>query len=87
VVLSRSGLTRLVDKVEAAGLLRRESCSGDRRGSYSVMAEAGLEARRAAWPTHSRAIMELFVRHLNEEEAQTLAQVLGRVVDSAREGP
>ena len=56
VVLSRSGLTRLVDRLEAAGLLRREACADDRRGSYAVLTEAGRAAQLRAWPIYGRII-------------------------------
>src|SRR3954447_20892655 len=54
VVLSRSGLSRLVDRLESAGLLRRETAATDRRGAYAVLTEAGLEAMGIAWPVYAR---------------------------------
>lgn len=83
VILSRSGLTRLVDRLEREGLLRREGCPGDRRGSYAVITAAGLQARRAAWPTLSRAMAELFAAHISDEEALILERALKRVADAA----
>src|SRR3954469_17570573 len=50
VVLSRSGLTRLVDRLEQAGLLTREVDRTDRRGAFAVLTEAGVDSMRAAWP-------------------------------------
>jgi DNA-binding MarR family transcriptional regulator len=82
MVASRSGLTRLVDRLEEAGFLRRESCPGDGRGAYAVLTEAGAQARLAAWPIVSREIMELFACHLNDKEAQTISEVLRRVADA-----
>jgi DNA-binding MarR family transcriptional regulator len=82
MVTSRSGLTRLVDRLEEAGFLRRESCPGDGRGAYAVLTEAGAQARLAAWPIVSREIMELFACHLSDEEARTMAEVLRRVADA-----
>ena len=85
VVLSRSGLTRLVDRLEAAGLLRREPCADDRRGAFAVLTPEGRAAQLRAWPVYSRAIAEHFARHLADEEARTLTEVLERVFAAARE--
>jgi DNA-binding MarR family transcriptional regulator len=79
VVLSRSGLTRLVDRLEAAGLLRREPDPTDRRGAFAVLTEAGYEAVRRTWPAYARGIQEHFARHLQAGEADVLARVLERV--------
>ena len=85
VVLSRSGLTRLVDRLEAAGLLRREPCADDRRGAFAVLTPEGRAAQLRSWPVYSRAIAEHFARHLADEEARTLTEALERVFAAARE--
>jgi DNA-binding MarR family transcriptional regulator len=82
VVLSRSGLTRLVDRLEKQGLLRRERCPEDRRGAFAVLTEAGLDALRKAWPVYRDAIERHFVSHLQGEEAITLRRALARVLDA-----
>lgn len=79
VVLSRSGLTRLVDRLEGAGLLRREPDPTDRRGSFAVLTEEGEAMRQRMWPVYAEGIHESFGRHLSDEEARTLAGVLGRL--------
>src|SRR3712207_2451026 len=86
VVLSRSGLTRLVDRIEAAGLLRREPCADDRRGAYAVLTPAGTAALRAAWPIYARGIATHFARHLSVDDAQSLENALGRALAAARAG-
>jgi DNA-binding MarR family transcriptional regulator len=80
VVLSRSGLTRLVDRLEGAGLLRREPDPVDRRGSFAVLTEEGTAMRRRMWPIYARGIAEHFGRHLTDEEAQAITRVLERVI-------
>ena len=85
VVLSRSGLTRLVDRLEAAGLLTRERDGTDRRGAYAVLTEQGYQALRKAWPVYARGIRAHFARHLHEAELHTLTHGLQRVLDAARE--
>jgi DNA-binding MarR family transcriptional regulator len=80
VVLSRSGLTRLVDRLESAGLLRREPDPTDRRGAFAVLTKQGAAMRRRMWPVYARGIAEHFGKHLSDEEARTLAETLGRVL-------
>jgi DNA-binding MarR family transcriptional regulator len=79
VVLSRSGLTRLIDRLEHAGLLMRESDASDRRGAYAVLTEAGIHAMRRAWPIYARGIHTFFARHLSDGEIATLTEALERV--------
>src|SRR5688500_20210971 len=56
VLLSRSGLTRLADRLERDGLLVRQACPSDARGTLAVLTEAGLDRLRAAWPTPLRGV-------------------------------
>ena len=79
VVLSRSGLTRLLDRVEGAGLIRRERSADDRRGAYAVLTAAGKAALLAAWPDYARGIATHFSDRLTAEEKQVLAAALGKV--------
>ncbi len=83
VLLSRSGLTRSVDRLEAAGLVSRQAIPGDRRSTHVVLSDAGGERLAAAYPIVRRAILELFAAHLDEEDAETLVRILGRVRDRA----
>lgn len=79
VVLSRSGLTRLVDRLEAAELLRREACATDRRGAYAVLTAEGAATLKRTWPIYARGILAHFADHLTAQEAETIAVALGRV--------
>jgi len=79
VVLSRSGLTRLVDRLEKLGYLRREATVADRRGMEAVLTETGRTALKAAWPVYAEGITEFFARYLNKDEAAQLSDLLGRV--------
>ncbi len=85
VVLSRSGLTRLVDRIEAAGLLRREPSLDDRRGAFAVLTEAGKAALRQTWPFYARGIARHFARALSDEEARILAAVFERIFAELRQ--
>ncbi len=84
VVLSRSGLSRLVDRLETDGLLARERCGADRRGAYAVLTQQGREALREAWPVYARGIREHFASVLTDPEVDTLTAALGRVSAAAR---
>ena len=84
VVLSRSGLTRLVDRLERNGLLRREPDPDDRRGSYAEITDEGGATLRRMWPVYAAGIAEHFGRHLTDEETRVIASAIGRVADAAR---
>lgn len=84
VVLSRSGLTRLVDRLERAGLLGREPDPADRRGSYATISDEGREMLRRMWPVYAAGIAEHFARHLTDEEARVVTEALGRVAAAGR---
>jgi DNA-binding MarR family transcriptional regulator len=82
VLLSRSGVTRLVDRMVRAGLVRREQCPEDRRALYATLTPEGERALAEALPVHVAGIAQHFGRHLNDEEAKTLAAALNRMVTS-----
>jgi len=83
VVLSRSGLTRLVDRLEAEGLLTRDRSGTDRRGAYAVITEQGIAALRRAWPVYARGISQYFAQWLTTEEAQVLGSALERILGAS----
>jgi DNA-binding MarR family transcriptional regulator len=60
VVLSSTGMTRFVDRLEAAGLVRREAVPGDRRGAYAVITKEGTDLLRRMWPIYARGIATYF---------------------------
>jgi DNA-binding MarR family transcriptional regulator len=66
VTLSRTGLTRLVDRVEQAGLLRREPAPEDRRGSYVVITQAGTAMLRRMWPVYEQVLAESFAAQVRD---------------------
>jgi len=69
VVLSRTGMTRLVDRIEAAGCLRRSAVEGDRRGAHATITPAGIRLLRQMWPVYERVVAEHFVPHLRRNRA------------------
>ena len=85
VVLSRSNLTRLADRLEHAKLIAREDTPHDRRGYHCVITAAGLAMRKKMWPVYKAEIERLFSRHVSVAEARVIGDALGRAVKSARE--
>jgi DNA-binding MarR family transcriptional regulator len=86
VVLSRSNLTRLADRLEAAGLVERQDAAEDGRGYELVLTRAGRAMRKKMWPAYEAQIEALFSRHLGAEEARVIGEALGRAVKAARAG-
>lgn len=80
VMLSRSGLTRLVDRLVRDGLLRREACSEDARGAFAVITDAGRALREQAQVTHHAGIRRLFLDHLSAQEQDELGRLFDRVL-------
>jgi len=85
VLLSRSNLTRLVDRLETAELLRRERCPSDRRGAFAVLTEAGLAMQQKMWIVYSKGIAEYFGAHLSAKESQVIQQALKRMIGALNE--
>ncbi|SNS05425.1 DNA-binding transcriptional regulator, MarR family [Geodermatophilus saharensis] len=86
VVLSRERVSRVVDELQRAGLVRREPNPEDRRSLFAVLTDEGRERLRAAAPAYLAGIEEHFTRHLDDEEVAALARALGRVL-AAEEPP
>jgi len=78
-MLTRSGVTRLIDGLVASGLIERVACDSDARVSYARLTDAGYEKLRDAGTTHVESIGRVFLRHFNEEEIEQLASLLGRL--------
>lgn len=79
VLLTRSGVTRLVDGLERAGLVRRADCPEDRRVSYTQLTDAGYANLREAGRTHLAGVRALFVEQFSDEELEELASLLTRL--------
>lgn len=79
VHLSKSGVTRLVDRMEEAGTVERVADPSDRRSVRACITEKGRAELRKAWPIHRRGIDEYFGARLSEAEAKTLSLLLRKV--------
>ena len=80
VLLSRSGLTRLADRLEREELIRRESCESDARGAFAVLTDAGRAKLAAARRTHLDGVRRHFVEHLSDQELERLGEIWGKVL-------
>lgn len=88
ILLSRSGLTRLVDRMERDGLIARESCASDGRGSYARLTDAGAAKLEAARRTHLAGVRSRFLDHLTPAEQEALGEIWERVLpDGAAQCP
>jgi len=83
VLLSRSGMTRLVDRLEREGLLERDACTDDGRGTYAVLTDKGEEWLGRARPTHLDGVRERFLQHFEPDELVMLATFWERVLPGA----
>ena len=72
VLLSRSGLTRLVDRLEREGLLRRERCESDARGLFAEITPAGRRVFNEARRTHLDGVRRMFLDRFSRDELRTL---------------
>ena len=89
IVLSRSALTRSVDKLEAEGFLRRERCSHDERGAYGVLTKKGQRALAEARPVYWAGIKKYFAGNLTEADISNLERILEKIPakeETARKG-
>ena len=78
-MLTRSGITRLVDGLVAGGLIERVACPKDARVSYAQLTDPGHEQLRSAGCSHVRSIRRLFLEHFSAEELELLASLLSRL--------
>ncbi len=82
LLLSRSGATRLVDRLVADGLIERVSCEDDRRGQWAALTDAGLRRLREAVPTHLRGVATHFLDRLSADELASLERMLSPIAES-----
>lgn len=87
VILSRSGLTRLVDRLEREGLIARESCPSDARGSFATLTAAGRRKLAAARATHLAGVRSMFVNHFSDEELELLGSAWERLLPGVVNAP
>jgi DNA-binding MarR family transcriptional regulator len=79
VTISRSGLTRLVDRIEAEGLLERRQAASDRRAVEAAITPAGTKLLRRMWPVYEKVLRASFESKLSRSEAQALSKTLAKI--------
>src|SRR6478735_2746164 len=84
--LSASGLTRVVDRLEKLGLVRREACATDRRVTYAALTPTGLDTVVALLPGHLEGIDRLYTGLLDDDERAALLGALRKIRDAIRPG-
>jgi DNA-binding MarR family transcriptional regulator len=85
-LLSRSGLTRLVDRLERDGLIERASCPSDARGAYAVITEKGRDLLARARPAHRNGVRRRFLDRFDEDELLRMGEFWERVLPGATGG-
>jgi len=80
IVLSKSGLTRLVDRLQRQGYVERTSCPSDRRGTFAEITAEGRATLRKANPVHLRGVAEHFAAHLSGKEVALLGRVMQTLI-------
>ncbi|CAN5716045.1 MarR family transcriptional regulator [soil metagenome] len=82
VLLSRSGVTRLVDRLERRGYVGRETCAPDGRGAFAVLTPAGRKVLRSAMPRHLAGVDSHFLEAIGPEDLEAVERALGRVAQA-----
>jgi DNA-binding MarR family transcriptional regulator len=79
ILLSKSNVTRVVDRLEAKGLVRREDCAEDRRGAFVAITESGRALQSRIWPDYRASLAARIGERLTEAEAAKLADLLRKL--------
>jgi DNA-binding MarR family transcriptional regulator len=82
--MSLSRMTRLVSKLESAGLLLRVPCESDARGANALLTDAGLLRLQQAWPTHLASVRRYVMDHLDDVDLGRLAKALEAMTATAQ---
>lgn len=85
VLLSRSGLTRLIDRLEQKGLVERKLCPMDRRGFHARLTDEGRKAREESWPLHSSLIAEFFGSQMSDGDVKAMTTVCQRCIAAVKQ--
>jgi DNA-binding MarR family transcriptional regulator len=83
LTLTRGGVTKLTDRLEKAGLLRRTPVADDRRGLNAEITSAGEELLRKMWPVYAGVLRKTFAAVVSDREAKVITTALRRAADAA----
>lgn len=87
LTLSKSGVTRLIDRLVDDGLVERVTCASDARGAEARLTKAGVDRLRTAAPTHLRGIAEYFLATIAPDDLPEIERVMTDVARCASEAP
>lgn len=79
MLLEKSNLSRLVDRLEKEELLAREACDTDKRGAYAAITPAGRALQKRMWPVYAESIETHFASRLTQQDAETLLGLLHKL--------
>jgi len=85
ILLTRSGVTRLVDRLERDGLVERSPCSSDGRGAEAVLTDEGLKRLRSASRVHLRGIDRYYLARVSPEDQEVVGRAMDRITEGVRE--
>jgi DNA-binding MarR family transcriptional regulator len=80
MLLTKYNLSRLVDRMEAEGLVRRETVDDDARGAYVAITETGRKTQKKMWPVYEEAIFAYFAGHFDETDIDQLKRLLDKLL-------
>ncbi|MBW4695964.1 MAG: MarR family transcriptional regulator [Lyngbya sp. HA4199-MV5] len=80
LLVNRTNVTRLVDRLEKANLLQREACKDDRRGAFAVLTEAGQSMQQQMWTVYAQSIAQYFGQHLSDRDVTVFQQALSTML-------
>ncbi len=84
LVINKSSLSRLCDRLEGIDLLGRQTVPEDARGVYAVLTRQGREVLRRAAPTHLRGVYDHFATHLTDTDVAALQRIFAKLPDATR---
>ena len=85
MLLAQYNLSRLIDRMEAAGYVERQACPQDGRGQRILVTDAGKNLRQTMWPIYRQAIHDHVTRHISEDEAAFVADVLDKLISGSNQ--
>ena len=81
MLIAQSNISRLIDRLEAAGHVERRPCQDDARGQLIVITPAGRAMRKRMWPVYAAALNTVIGRRVSDQEATRLGHLLDRLLD------
>ncbi len=86
-VYTRSGITRIVKRLEERGLIDRQKCESDKRGAFAVLNDSGAAALRDTWKIYSEEILKVLDPALSKEDATQLEAMMVRIIEQVSSAP